>query len=292
MRHHDRANARLRERAEGEQLDAVEPVAVVRDDGQVEMRIHVRVAVTGKMFGAGEHIAVLQAHHILEGLGRHVRAVFAVRALIDDRVGGVVVHVHIGREVDLHPEAAALSGDVAPHVINQFVVLHRTEHHGAGVGDGAGAEAHPETVFVIARNHEWHARAGGLVAVGEFGLLLHRADERGVEKTQTAGPVAPNQILHLPLVGRVLVGVGAQHEELAEAFLLAQGVEYGVHPQSFARVQVSGKIKRAVRPVRRQSQQGAENQGGQDDSMHGKRSLFDRKGGGKLGKGERSISQL
>ena len=62
-RHHG-VGARRDAGPERRQLDAIEPVARMRDDRQTEMRVDVGVAVAGKVLERRQHAAGVQAAHV------------------------------------------------------------------------------------------------------------------------------------------------------------------------------------------------------------------------------------
>ena len=78
--------------------------------------------------------------------------------------------------------------------------------------------------------------AGGLVAVGELSLPFRRTDTTGIEKTKSAGLVLAYEALHVVFVGRVLVGMCANHEQLAIALGVSHGIEHRIHPARFGKV--------------------------------------------------------
>src|ERR1051325_9451766 len=74
------------------------------------MRVDLGVAMTGKMLEGGEHAVVVQAAHVLGDEPRHGARVLPERARIDDRVGGIVVDIRVGCEIDVDADRAALGG--------------------------------------------------------------------------------------------------------------------------------------------------------------------------------------
>ena len=82
----------------------------------------------GKMFGAGQHPAVLQTHEVLKGLGGHIAAAFAKRSVVDHRIQRVIIDIRYRCKVDVHPKAPALPGQVTAHFIDQQIVLNSAKH--------------------------------------------------------------------------------------------------------------------------------------------------------------------
>ena len=78
----------------GRQLDVLEPRARVVDHGQVQVRVDVGVAVAGEVLGAGGDAAALQAVDHGGAEPAHELGVVAERAVADDGVLRVRVHVH------------------------------------------------------------------------------------------------------------------------------------------------------------------------------------------------------
>jgi len=97
--------------AEGDELDGLEPIARVRDGRQSEMAVDRRVAMSGKVLGAREHTARLQAvderaPHLPDANG-----VAAERPIADDGVLRIAVDVHHGGERQVDPHRQKLDPD-------------------------------------------------------------------------------------------------------------------------------------------------------------------------------------
>ena len=58
------------------------------------MRINIRVAVSGKMFGGGENILRLQTHRKSDGKTRHVIRIFTVTANIYHGIIRIVIDIN------------------------------------------------------------------------------------------------------------------------------------------------------------------------------------------------------
>ena len=108
VRRHHRLGALLHAAAERQQLDAVEPRAIVGDHRQAEMAVDVGVAVAGEMLDRRDHPAVARAGDVGADQRGDALGVLAVRPDVDHRVARVVVDVGDRREVDLHAERARL----------------------------------------------------------------------------------------------------------------------------------------------------------------------------------------
>src|SRR5262249_29104434 len=93
---HDRVRSGLDGGLEGDELQALEPLAVGRDGGEIDMAVDGGVAVAREVFRGGERQVLLIGVRALDerldvrGYGRRV---FAEGADVDDWVVGVVVDV-------------------------------------------------------------------------------------------------------------------------------------------------------------------------------------------------------
>ena len=94
--------------AERRQLDRLEPLARLIDDRQPEVRVHVGVAVTGKMLQRREHAAGAQAADVRGRQPADRVRLLAERARVDDGIARVVVDVGDRREIDVHADRARL----------------------------------------------------------------------------------------------------------------------------------------------------------------------------------------
>ena len=188
------------------------------------MRVGVGVAVPGEVLGHGQHSVVLQALDVLNAQRCHAILVFAKRAVADDRVAGVGVHVEHWREIDVYTQSAHFAGDVAAHLVHVLGVVHGAQRHLLGEV-GRRVEAHVEAPFGI-HGHEQRHFGGGLQAVGHDGLAARAA----LHKHHAANIIVAHQPLHALDVAAVLVGIRGHHEELAQALVGRERVEHAVDP--------------------------------------------------------------
>jgi hypothetical protein len=158
--------------AERKQLNAVQSRSVVQDEGQVQMRVHIGIAVAGKVFGASHHAVVLHAFGVHIAFDGYIVAVFAERTGVDDGVGGVVVHIGNGGKIDVNADAAALAGHFFAEFVDEPVVLNGAQRQLPGIADGVFFEAHAEAPFAVYGYHERYVPGECLIAIGEFYLLL------------------------------------------------------------------------------------------------------------------------
>lgn len=241
MGDHHAANAVLGQKLERIQFEAVEPDRIVGDDGKIEMRVGIGVAVAREMFGAGQQTAVLHTQHKLKTFGGHVVAIFAEGAVVDHRVGRVVIDVGHGCKTDLNAQPAALARHFTAEIVQQRIIADGPEHQLARVGDGRLLETHAQSVLRIHRDHE-RQLAGRLVTVGQFGLPLRCA----LKKAQSADLVLPNLVLHSLFVCRVFVGVRAQHKQLTDATLFSKGRKHRIDPAFFGGIAAFRQIESAA----------------------------------------------
>ena len=188
------------------------------------VRIGVGVAVAGEVLGGGEHVLVLHALHVGQALGRHIVFVFAKRAVVDHRVVGVVVHVDHRGEVGVHAHPFEVAGHLLPHFVEQLGVADGSERHLIGVAHRA-VEPHPYAPLGIHRHKQRHFR-GILQAVEQSGLSPRPA----LKHHQSAHLVLADEFEQRLHVRLVLVGVGAQHEELRHPFVGSESVDHRVDP--------------------------------------------------------------
>ena len=131
VRGHDRVGAGGDSGAKGRQLHLVEPLARLLDDRQAEMRIHIGVAVPGKVFERCRHACRLQSANVGGRKTSDHGRILTIRSGVDDRVARIVVHVDDRREVHVNAEGARfLSGD-ASGFLRQLFVPGRAECHQA-----------------------------------------------------------------------------------------------------------------------------------------------------------------
>src|SRR5258706_16042628 len=94
MRRHDRGNARGNSRAERHELDLIQSRDIAVNGWKCEMRIHGRIAVSGKVLGTGQKTRVLVTANGGRPQPANQSRVFSIGSDTDDRVVRVVVDVH------------------------------------------------------------------------------------------------------------------------------------------------------------------------------------------------------
>jgi len=90
---------------------------------QLEVGVGVRIAVTGEVLAARDHAGRVETARERERPTRRTGRVAAERALADDRVRGVRVHVEHRREVDIEAERAQLVAHRAADLLGDPLVL-------------------------------------------------------------------------------------------------------------------------------------------------------------------------
>ena len=103
----------------GGQLHGIEPLAVVADDGQIQVGIGAGVAVAGEVLGAGQHACGLDppGEGCCQVAGRLGR--FPPGPHVDHRVGGVVVHITHGPQHPVQPKGAGIQAGAAAVALGQ-----------------------------------------------------------------------------------------------------------------------------------------------------------------------------
>ena len=112
---HDGADAGIDGRAEGRQIDVLDVGKRASDDGEVVMRVHLGVAVSGKVLGHGDHAPILQASNEGRTERPNYVLVAAEGAVADDvLLMSVRVDVENRREIHVDSKCAQLrAGDPA-----------------------------------------------------------------------------------------------------------------------------------------------------------------------------------
>ena len=160
MAQHDGVDAGADGLAERPQLHAVEPRAVGVQGGELQMGIGRSVAVSGIMLHRRQQAARVRALHESRGHAAHQLRVLAVRAHVDDRVGGVGVDVRHRREGPVHAERAAFAGG---HLAREARVRLRARgphRHGRGQRDHAPADAEVHAALHVGGDDQRHVGRG------------------------------------------------------------------------------------------------------------------------------------
>ena len=243
--HHHTAHAVIGEGAEGVELQGIQSLAVVRDDGQVVVGIHIRIAVAGEMLRAGHDVDILHALHVGVRFHRYIGAVFPEGARMDDRVGCIVVDIGVRCEIHMYAGAGHLAAYFPAHAVDQVVVLDGPQHQLAWKAHGGLLHAHTEAPFPVNGYHQGQ-RAELLVAVDEFDLLFGRS----LEETQGSDLEVLDQGFDLCHVVWPFVGMGANHEQLPDALVFRHGVEYRIYPGVFPGISTGDENKALLRMER------------------------------------------
>ena len=175
MRAHHRFGTRRDGRAERHQLTGVQRVEVRHRSGQGVVGIHVGVAVSGEVLGAGGDSGGLETFDVRDGVAGGERGVGAEGPDTDDRVVGVGVDVRGRRPVEVDPafgeSAAQFTGD-GPGEVR---VVHRAQRVVAGEG-GAGAYLQAGDVSALLVDRDEHVVPLGPQLCGEGRELIRRED--------------------------------------------------------------------------------------------------------------------
>jgi hypothetical protein len=166
--------------AERDQGPVGEPVSVVVDHRQTQMRVDGGVAVPGEVFGACGHSPRLHAGDEGGGVRRGPVRVGSERADADDRVVGIDVDVGDGSVVQVDSAGGEVAADLAGYRAGQRDVVDRPQCRVTRPGTAARRlqPGHVATLLVnrdqrvrILRVHRrgqlGHLRGGGDVAVPE-----------------------------------------------------------------------------------------------------------------------------
>ena len=209
----------------GEKVAAGELLFALFQHGQVQMAVHVGVAVSGEVFRHRYHAVVLHTFDILQAFLRHYFGIFAERARSDNGILGVGVHIHAGGEVHVYAHFLALRGYGFGHLVNKGVVADGAHHHLAGEGVGVG-EAHAQTPFGIEADKQRSLRKL-LVLFGLRKLFVAFAGK----ETQSSHFVFGNAFAEFFLLFfRGFFGGHTCHYQLADFLFQREFVHGVVHP--------------------------------------------------------------
>src|SRR5690606_19172126 len=110
VRRHDASHAGGDGVAEGHQLHRIQAGTVGEDDGELQVRVRLGVAVPGEVLGDGEHAAVLEPLDVRGDQRPGAPRVLAERARVDDGVRRIRVDVGDGGEGEVQAGDAGLGG--------------------------------------------------------------------------------------------------------------------------------------------------------------------------------------
>ena len=135
MRDHHRGNAVLTEGAKRHQFQSREVRHIVVDNGQIEVAVHVRIAVSGEVFGARHDVVILHTFGVSETFCGNIVHIIAKTAVVDDGIVRVVVDVNRRRKIDMHAEPPTLFADDFAKSVDKSIVGNRAEHNLFRIGN-------------------------------------------------------------------------------------------------------------------------------------------------------------
>ena len=220
---HDAGGSVFDQGFEGGQFDRIQAIHVVGDQRQVGMRIDLRVAVSGEVFGCADDAAVFHTFDVGQAFGSYVFRVFTEGTVTDHGVECIVVYVHRRCQVDVQSGAFGLAGDFQSHFIDQVVVLERTQCHLIREA-GYVVQTHSQAPFAV--DGDEHRGLGGLLqAFGQCsGFGKGALEEHGTAHAQVL------RIVECLDDGRRVAGTQLDKDHLSDLFFQGQGVEYRIHP--------------------------------------------------------------
>ena len=220
---HDTGGSVFDQGFEGGQFDCIQTIHVVGDQRQVGVRIDLRVAVSGEVFGRADDTAVFHSLDVGQAFGGYVFRVFTEGTITDHGVEGVVVYVHRRSQVDVQSGAFGLAGDFQSHLVDQIVVLERAQGHLVRE-IGYVVQAHSQAPFTV-DGYEHRGLGGLLQTVGQrSGFGKGALEEYGTAHAQVL------RIVESLDDGRRVTGTQFDEDHLSDLLLQGQGVEYRIHP--------------------------------------------------------------
>ncbi len=129
MAHHHGAHTRIHRGLKRNKLDSIQTLASNVDLRQSAMRIDCGVAVSRKVFRSRDGAGGLRAFRERCGKASDIRRIFAIRAHVDHRIRGVVVHVNNRREDLLHSERACFACSYLALAPRVFRIAGRADCH-------------------------------------------------------------------------------------------------------------------------------------------------------------------
>ena len=136
------------------------------------VRVLVGVAMPREMLCRRKHAVVLQAFGVCHGLPGHIVRVFAERARPDYRVRRIAVHVHRRREIQVHPGHPAFRRHLLAVVVQQTVVLYRSESHVFRETRGV-VHTHRQSPLAVKPYHYRQLR-DSIGVIGQFRVVFQR----------------------------------------------------------------------------------------------------------------------
>ena len=153
---HHHLRARVNGGLEGQKLLGHQLVMGALHQRQTRVTVHGGVAVAGEVLQSGQDAAVLQALHEGHAVFAHIPGIVPEGAHADDRVGGVVVHVHHRRKVHVDAGQGHVLAVDSRHLAGVFRVAGGREGHGP---HAAGGVAQPGVKAALLIHSDEHRKA-------------------------------------------------------------------------------------------------------------------------------------
>src|SRR6056297_1022214 len=131
MSDHNSRNARSNEFPKWIQLNTVKPSSIMRNNGQIQMGVYIRIAVPGKVLGASGDFCSMQTFHVSYSVLTHVFGTFAKRSVIDNRIVCIVVDINHGGKIEVHTDLPELLTNPITHLFSriQTMFTHSSQSH-------------------------------------------------------------------------------------------------------------------------------------------------------------------
>ncbi len=114
----------------GGPLDLLQPLAIVLDLGQYQVRILSCIAMTGKVLGRGQHTLTAGTGNKGTNPRRHHLGRMAKGANINDGVSGITLHICHGGQEPIETQGFRLTGCDLPHLARQIEIINHTQGNG------------------------------------------------------------------------------------------------------------------------------------------------------------------
>ena len=167
VRHHHGIHSRLNRAPEWRQLNRIQARPVARDFSQAKMRIGSGVAVSGKVFGRGQHEALVGAPNVRRHEIAHLLRVFSERARVNDGIRRVGIHVGHGKEIPMHSDGPRLQPGDASKGFGIFRFAGSSKSHRMGKNSSA-IQPHRHAALKICRDNK-----------GQLGGFLQPVEQLG-----------------------------------------------------------------------------------------------------------------
>ena len=171
---HDGGDSTLDGCAEGDQLTGFQRRQILVHAGQADVRIHCRIAMSGKVLSAAANVFVLIAKHSLTGKIRYARGIIAKASHTDHGIARVAVYIQHRGKVQVNAETAQLArGDLCRNA-RVYGIVRRGHGHIARRDDGVRAQTRYHAALLIDGNEGGMAgfRLNQLLDIGAQGTKL------------------------------------------------------------------------------------------------------------------------